>query len=220
MLTDPAIARIGLSPEAAVARGHTGHTYRVELAEARGPAMGLDERGFLSAYVCVRTGRVLGACAVAEDAVELAAPWRCSWRGSCRWWPSAMRCRFTGGVSPRLPRWLRACGNPPPVLAAAWGGAAGGSADLLPPLPRREPQPTKDSRVGSGDRRSAAGPCYASPSGSCGRAGGACSPPGSKSNTSRSGSDQERRARHIHRRSGGMPGIVSPSSITGPRSKR
>lgn len=74
VFTDPAIARVGWTPGEAAARRIETETLRVDLADVRGPALEGDERGLVAVHVRRGTGRVLGACCVAEEAVELIAP--------------------------------------------------------------------------------------------------------------------------------------------------
>jgi pyruvate/2-oxoglutarate dehydrogenase complex dihydrolipoamide dehydrogenase (E3) component len=76
--TDPQIAQIGLTHRAALQQPAERQielsSYRVDLAEADDSLPPRRRRGFIAVEVAARTGRVLGATVVAEDADELLAP--------------------------------------------------------------------------------------------------------------------------------------------------
>jgi pyruvate/2-oxoglutarate dehydrogenase complex dihydrolipoamide dehydrogenase (E3) component len=71
--TDPQVARIGLTQAEAAARRIEVDTYRIDLAEADGSIAPQRREGFITVYVR-RTGRIVGATVVAEDADELITP--------------------------------------------------------------------------------------------------------------------------------------------------
>jgi pyruvate/2-oxoglutarate dehydrogenase complex dihydrolipoamide dehydrogenase (E3) component len=72
--TDPQIVRVGLSQAEAAAAEIAIDSYRVELAELAPFAVEGRPEGFLLVHVRRATGRVVGACVVAEEARELVAP--------------------------------------------------------------------------------------------------------------------------------------------------
>lgn len=72
--TDPEIVRVGLTPAEAARRQVVIDTYRAELSEVDQDAPDPQGNGFAVVRVRRATGRVLGACVVAENAKELIAP--------------------------------------------------------------------------------------------------------------------------------------------------
>lgn len=72
--TDPQIVRVGLSQAEAAAAEIAIDSYRVELSELAPFAVEGRPQGFLLVHVRRATGRVVGACVVAEEAREVVAP--------------------------------------------------------------------------------------------------------------------------------------------------
>jgi pyruvate/2-oxoglutarate dehydrogenase complex dihydrolipoamide dehydrogenase (E3) component len=72
--TDPQIVQVGLNQAEAVAAEIAIDSYRVELSELAPFAVEGRLEGFLLVHVRRATGRVVGACVVAEEARELVAP--------------------------------------------------------------------------------------------------------------------------------------------------
>jgi pyruvate/2-oxoglutarate dehydrogenase complex dihydrolipoamide dehydrogenase (E3) component len=72
--TDPQIVRLGLSQAETAAAEMVIDSFRVDLAEIAPPAIEDQPEGFLLVHVRRATGRVVGACVVAEEASELVAP--------------------------------------------------------------------------------------------------------------------------------------------------
>jgi pyruvate/2-oxoglutarate dehydrogenase complex dihydrolipoamide dehydrogenase (E3) component len=72
--TDPQIVRVGLSQAEAAAAEVAIDSYRVQLAELAPFAVEGGPEGFVLAHVRRATGRVVGACVVAEEACDFIAP--------------------------------------------------------------------------------------------------------------------------------------------------
>ena len=72
--TDPQIVQVGLNQAQAAAAEIAIDSYRVELSELAPFAVEGRPQGFLLVHVRRATGRVVGACVVAEEAREVVAP--------------------------------------------------------------------------------------------------------------------------------------------------
>ncbi len=72
--TDPEIATVGLTPIEAAGRQIRIDSYRVDIPEAAATALDDSQEGFVIIYTRHRTGRILGATAVAERAGDLIGP--------------------------------------------------------------------------------------------------------------------------------------------------
>jgi pyruvate/2-oxoglutarate dehydrogenase complex dihydrolipoamide dehydrogenase (E3) component len=72
--TDPQLAQVGLTRIQAAEHQIEIDTYRIELSEADSSIPPRRREGFIAVHVRRRTGRIVGATVVAEDADELIAP--------------------------------------------------------------------------------------------------------------------------------------------------